>query len=146
MNWTGHAYPRRSLCLLFILLILSVMDLRAQAFVSVGNMTRSHIWHTATLLQDGRVLIAGGDTATAEIYDPLSGTFAVTGSMSVSRGGHAAVLLPMAAFSLSADADARALNSTIQRLGRLRGREIVLLLCCALPLFGSRMERCWSAT
>jgi hypothetical protein len=51
--------------------------------------------HTATLLADGRVLIAGGEstspgaangiTAEAEIYTPKTGTFAATGSMTAPR-------------------------------------------------------------
>jgi hypothetical protein len=53
--------------------------------------------HTATRLPDGKVLIVGGhDTgaAIAELYDPASGTFAATGSLSPQRAEHAAVLLP----------------------------------------------------
>jgi len=51
--------------------------------------------HTATLLLDGRVLVAGGDApGSAEIYDPATGTFAITGTMNVAaRGGHAAARL-----------------------------------------------------
>jgi hypothetical protein len=59
-------------------------------------MTRPRSEYSATLLQDGRVLIAGGDpdkTPSAEIYDPLSGTFAGTGAPIQLRIGHAAVLL-----------------------------------------------------
>ncbi len=53
---------------------------------------------TATVLQDGRVLIAGGtgpaaDFAGAELYDPMSGTFEATGSLSYQRHYHAATLL-----------------------------------------------------
>jgi hypothetical protein len=58
--------------------------------------------HTATLLNNGKVLIAGGDaglaslpTNTAEIFDPLTQTFTpLTSVMSVPRAYHAATLLP----------------------------------------------------
>lgn len=56
--------------------------------------------HTATLLQDGTVLIAGGrddnyaTTANAELYDPVAGTWAVTSSMATARESRTATLLP----------------------------------------------------
>jgi hypothetical protein len=55
--------------------------------------------HEAVLLHDGRVLIVGGTgpnfdfLATAEIYDPSSGTFSGTGSMGVPREGFTATAL-----------------------------------------------------
>jgi hypothetical protein len=57
--------------------------------------------HTATLLRSGRVLVAGGwigqtspnVTSSAELYDPTSGTWSVTGSLNVARAFHSAVLL-----------------------------------------------------
>jgi hypothetical protein len=60
------------------------------------SMTRPRDLHTATLLADGRVLIAGGDEGgnTSELYDPTGGTFAATGSMRQPREGHTATLLP----------------------------------------------------
>src|SRR5215468_1967120 len=82
-------------CLSLILMALAVTDLRAQSFVSAGTMTRPRSGHSSTLLQDGRVLIAGGDgtAPSAEIYDPLSGTFAETGAPIQLRSDHRAVLL-----------------------------------------------------
>lgn len=48
---------------------------------------------TATLLRDGRVLVAGGGTRAAEIYDPQTDTWMPTADLSDARGGHVAVRL-----------------------------------------------------
>jgi len=65
-----------------------------------GNMETGRVYHTATLLNDGTVLVTGGvDSnnaveASAELFDPTSGTFTPTkGKMSVARYGHTATLL-----------------------------------------------------
>jgi hypothetical protein len=72
------------------------------AFAQTGSMSIARISPTATLLNDGKVLIAGGQGnttgqfvsfASAELYEPLSGTFTPTGSMSAARSGHTATLL-----------------------------------------------------
>ena len=55
--------------------------------------------HTATLLNDGKVLIAGGSdlagnaSSSAELYDPAAGLLSLTGSMSTPRVNHTATLL-----------------------------------------------------
>ena len=69
-------------------------------FTATGSMLQGRAEHTATLLPDGRVLVAGGfgggtnARATAEIYDPSTGHFTATGSMAVTREYHTATLLP----------------------------------------------------
>jgi hypothetical protein len=58
--------------------------------------------HTATLLPNGKVLVAGGRNgssvnqgiASAELYDPVSGTWTTTGTMTWKRQRHTATLLP----------------------------------------------------
>lgn len=56
--------------------------------------------HSATLLPDGKVLIAGGMRRnqdfykSSELYDPATGKFEHTGEMTMARVGQAAVLLP----------------------------------------------------
>ena len=64
----------------------------------IGEMSTRRAAHTATLLQNGKVLVvggfAGGNTlATAELFDPATKTFTLAGNMSVARAGHSATLL-----------------------------------------------------
>lgn len=62
-----------------------------------GNMATARALQTATLLKDGTVLVTGGSgatpLATAELYDPIAGTFSPTGSMGAAREQHTATLL-----------------------------------------------------
>ena len=77
-------------------------DPESGTFTSTGSMAVGRILHTATLLSDGRVLIAGGTdasggggaaTASTELYDPSTGTFTLTGSMASERADHTATLV-----------------------------------------------------
>jgi uncharacterized repeat protein (TIGR02543 family) len=61
-------------------------------------MNSERYCHTATLLPNGKVLVAGnydGNTSlsSAEIYDPATGTWSITGSMNSARDSHTATLL-----------------------------------------------------
>lgn len=70
-------------------------------FAFTGDMTTGHTAPTATLLANGKVLVAGGDigdgdlaSRIAELYDPATGTFTATGLMTVGREEGTASLLP----------------------------------------------------
>ncbi|WP_187775556.1 Kelch repeat-containing protein [Luteimonas suaedae] len=65
---------------------------------TASDMTSPRMYHTATLLDDGRVLIAGGwgpddRLASAEVFDPSSGRFSPVGDMTVDRNAHTATRL-----------------------------------------------------
>lgn len=61
-------------------------------------MYQGRFRHTATLLSDGRVLVAAGNrkqaVSSAELYDPVSNSWARTGSLERSRQAHSATRLP----------------------------------------------------
>jgi N-acetylneuraminic acid mutarotase len=67
-----------------------------------GSMVTPREYHTATLLTNGKVLVAGGcysacgiyNMPNAELYDPATGQWSATGSMSNARAQHTATLLP----------------------------------------------------
>lgn len=74
----------------------------AGTFSATGLMTSPRSLHTANLLTDGRVLLAGGVGAggsssstldSAELYDPITRTFGATSAMSTPRLGAASVRL-----------------------------------------------------
>src|SRR5438034_7345390 len=52
-----------------------------------GNLNIARYGHTATLLQNGKVLVVGGygGETSAELYDPATGTWSITGSQNTAR-------------------------------------------------------------
>jgi N-acetylneuraminic acid mutarotase len=71
-----------------------IYDPRSEGWALTGSAYYARTGHTATLLRNGKVLVAGGtyDTNT-ELYDPGSGQFFATGRLNSTRIGHAAALL-----------------------------------------------------
>ena len=69
-----------------------------------GNLSTARVYHAAALLQNGKVLVAGGGrclegycqgyTASADVYDPDTDTWSSTGSLNTPRGSHTLTTLP----------------------------------------------------
>jgi hypothetical protein len=78
-----------------------IYDPSSGTFSHAGTLNVGRVFHTATLLPDGKVLIAAGQNpsatethASAELFDPTTNTFTLTGNLNVARSSHTAVLLP----------------------------------------------------
>lgn len=92
-----------------------IFDPEAGFSLVTGQLNVARYGHTATLLPDGRVLVAGGfivdspstgnvPTGSAEIHDPATGQFTVTGALRIPRGNHTATLLANGAVLISGGA------------------------------------------
>lgn len=89
---------------LFCVLILLALTTRIPAgpgsLIPTGDTMTARFSHTATMLLNGKVLIAGGMEQngvwldSAELYDPAKGRFSAIGKMSARRAGATATLLP----------------------------------------------------
>src|SRR5437667_8324211 len=68
------------------------------SWVPTGSLVTARTRHTATLLPNGKVLVAGGNQgpalSSAELYDPATGTWTATGSLGTARERPTATLLP----------------------------------------------------
>jgi hypothetical protein len=99
---TSQSTSRSTFALAFAALVFNFLTIplaRADSFSITGSLQTKRRVHTATLLPNGKVLVAGGynyptgaNTA-ADLYDPATGTWTATAPMNAARAWHTATLL-----------------------------------------------------
>src|SRR5688572_10142520 len=89
----------RSFSALLVVVFMLTQVISVYAFgtswKNTGTLTFSRDSHTATLLNDGQVLVTGGQNnslalASAELYNPVTGSWTTTGSLNLARFNHTA--------------------------------------------------------
>jgi N-acetylneuraminic acid mutarotase len=105
----------------------ALFDPAAGTWSATGPLGTPRRMHTLTVLADGRVLAAGGNTGgtsyppagltSAELYDPETGTWSPTGAMANPRGGHSATLLPDGRVLVAGGEHIRSPSTTVSLAG-----------------------------
>jgi serine/threonine protein kinase len=110
-----------------ILASAAVYDPKLRAWSTAAPMSQGRLGHTAILLLNGQVLVAGGcpflgsgrecrGTATAELYDPVSGAWSATGFLRTGRTFATATLLPTGQVLVAGGVDGTGLQSATAEL------------------------------
>ncbi len=98
-------------CAFVLLAVTTRIPAMPGQLVPTGNTTVARFSHTATLLRNGKVLVAGGMTRngvwldSAELYDPANGRFTPTGTLHAQRAGATATLLANGKVLIAGGAD-----------------------------------------
>src|SRR5678815_804943 len=101
----------------FFLALIAIRYASAAPWVNTGPLNLARNSHTATLLPNGQVLVAGGilntggTTNSVELYDPATGSCKLTGPMILPRRNHTATLL---------------LNGKVLVTGGVNGNQVLL--------------------
>lgn len=99
----GSSNRRQSVILPVLLSLLFLQTAEGDFWLTNSAMQSGRYLHTSTLLSNGKILIVGGytnydlgfqATASVEIYDPATGTWANTSPLELPRGHHTATMLP----------------------------------------------------
>lgn len=71
------------------------IQILTQGFAPAASMGSARAFHTASLLNNGKVVVigGGGDLASSELFDPTTKTFSPTGNMGTGRHSHTATVL-----------------------------------------------------
>src|SRR5581483_3178307 len=102
-SYEGGGMSTFSRCVLFCAVLFSIhvsgYAAANNTWSATANMATARYLHSATLLPNGKVLVAGGNDisgnalTSAELYDPVANTWTAAASMTTARGGYFIAIL-----------------------------------------------------